>query len=123
MGKCCGSRSQILCLFDPWIRDLRWVKKSRSGSGIRDEHTGSYFRELKKLFWLKILKFLDADPDPGYGTFLTVDLGWKNSDSGSARLVFSLIFVDSENDLYKNGKNGDEGSGTCGSPKGQVTQF
>jgi hypothetical protein len=46
--------------------------------------------------------------------------GINNKHPGSARLVFSLIFVDSENDLYKNGKNGDEGPGTCGSPKGQV---
>jgi hypothetical protein len=42
----CGSGSGIRCLFDPWIRD---GKKSRSGSGIwiRDEHPGSYFRELR----------------------------------------------------------------------------
>jgi hypothetical protein len=34
-----------------------------SVSGIRDEHPGSYFRELRNNFWgLKILKFFDADP-------------------------------------------------------------
>jgi hypothetical protein len=29
---------------------------------------------LEKLFWVKILKFFDADPDPGSGIFLTLDL-------------------------------------------------
>jgi aminoglycoside/choline kinase family phosphotransferase len=42
---------------------------------IRDEHPGSYFRELKTIFWVKILEFFDADADPGI--FLTLDLGWK----------------------------------------------
>jgi hypothetical protein len=33
--------------FDPWIRGGGgWEKKSRSGSRIRYEHPGSYFREL-----------------------------------------------------------------------------
>jgi hypothetical protein len=49
--------------------------------------------------------------------------GIRNKHPGPARLVFRLTFVDSENDLYKNGKNGDEGPGTFGSPKSQVTQF
>jgi hypothetical protein len=50
-------------LFDPWIRDPGWVKKSRFGSGIRDEHPESYFRELRNHFFgLKIFKFFDADP-------------------------------------------------------------
>jgi hypothetical protein len=43
-----------------------------SGMGkIRDEQPGSYFRELKTIFWVKILKFSVVDP------------GWKNSDPGS----------------------------------------
>jgi hypothetical protein len=42
-------------------------KKSRSGSGIRDEDPGSYFRELRNKFWVKMLKLLDADQDPGSG--------------------------------------------------------
>jgi hypothetical protein len=36
----------------------------------------------KQFFGLKILKFFDADPDPGSGIFLTPDPGWKNSDPG-----------------------------------------
>jgi hypothetical protein len=61
-------------------------KRSRSGSGIWDEHPGSYFRDLGKNFWLKILKSFDVDPNPGSGIFLTLDLksgmekfgSWKN---------------------------------------------
>ncbi len=44
---------------------------------IRDE----YFRELKKQFFgAKILKFFDANADPGI--FLTLDPGWKKFGSG-----------------------------------------
>jgi hypothetical protein len=40
---------------------------------IRDEHPGSYILELKNKFWVKILKFFDADP--GSGIFMTLDPG------------------------------------------------
>jgi hypothetical protein len=40
--------------------------KARSGSGIR---------ELRNNFWVKILKFFDADVDPDPGIFLTLDPG------------------------------------------------
>jgi hypothetical protein len=53
------------------IRDGR---KSASGSGIRDEQTGSYFLELRNHFFaflgVKILKFFDEDP------------GWRQFGSG-----------------------------------------
>jgi hypothetical protein len=29
----------------------------------------SYFLELRNIFWVKILKFFDADADPGSGNF------------------------------------------------------
>jgi hypothetical protein len=49
---------------------------------IRDEHPGTYFRKPRKKFvGVKILKFFDADPDPGI--FLNLDPGSgteKNSD-------------------------------------------
>jgi hypothetical protein len=32
---------------------------------------------------LKILRFFDADPDPGFGILSTLDPGWKNSDPES----------------------------------------
>jgi hypothetical protein len=35
---------------------------------------------LETIFWVKILTFFDANPDPGSGIFLTLDPGWKNSD-------------------------------------------
>jgi hypothetical protein len=34
INQSCGSG--IRCLFDPWIRDPRWVKKSGSGSGMNN---------------------------------------------------------------------------------------
>jgi hypothetical protein len=33
------------------------------------------FESLKQFFGLKILKFFDADPDPGSGIFLILDPG------------------------------------------------
>jgi hypothetical protein len=59
--------------FYPCIRDENKIKIR-----IRDEHPGSYFRELRNNFWIKMLKFLNADA----GIFLTLDPGWKNSDPG-----------------------------------------
>ena len=52
---CCGSRSGKGAFLTP---GSGMDKKSRSGSGIRirDEHPGSYFRELRNNFWVKILK-------------------------------------------------------------------
>jgi hypothetical protein len=38
----------------------------KSGSRIRDKHPGSYFRELRNIFWAKLPKFFDADADPGF---------------------------------------------------------
>jgi hypothetical protein len=40
-------------------------KKSGPGAGIRigDEQPGSYFRELRNNFLVKMLKFSDADPE------------------------------------------------------------
>jgi hypothetical protein len=32
---------------------------------------------------VKIIKFFDADPDPGSGFFVIPVPGWKNSDPGS----------------------------------------
>jgi hypothetical protein len=50
-----------------------WVKiKIR----IRDKDPGSYFRELRNNFWVKMLKFFDADPG-GIRNLLTLDPGWK----------------------------------------------
>jgi hypothetical protein len=94
--------SGIRCLFDPAIRDPGWLesqypdpgsgrgRKSASGSGIRDEQPGSYFLELRNhffvFFWVKILKFFDADPGSGMENVRIRDPGSgmeKKSDPGS----------------------------------------
>jgi hypothetical protein len=67
--------SRIRCLFDPWIRDSGWVKyQDRS----RDE-------QLRNNFWVKILKFFDADTDPGWKKFGS---GIQDKHPGSATLLF-----------------------------------
>jgi hypothetical protein len=40
----------------------------------------NFFMSLQTVFGLKILKFFNADP--GFGIFLTLDLGWKNLELG-----------------------------------------
>jgi hypothetical protein len=55
-------------------------KKTRSKSGIRMNIPNHISERLETLFWVKILKFFDADADPGI--FLTLDPGWKKFGSG-----------------------------------------
>jgi hypothetical protein len=70
--------SGIRCLFDPWIRDRQ---KSRSGSGMNiPDHI---FENLDTIFWVKILKFCDADPESGSRNLYDPESGiWdgKNRD-------------------------------------------
>jgi hypothetical protein len=65
-------------------------KKSEPGIRIRDEQPGSCFRELRNNFWVKILKFFDADPrsgmeklGSGMETFGSGIRDEKNLDPGS----------------------------------------
>jgi hypothetical protein len=37
---------------------------------------------LETIFWDRILKFFDANPDPGSGILVTLDPGWKILGSG-----------------------------------------
>jgi hypothetical protein len=55
------------CLFDPWIRDSGsgMGKKTGSGTGIRDDQPGSYFRELRNQFFGLNNKLFDVDPGSG----------------------------------------------------------
>jgi hypothetical protein len=53
----------IQCLFDPWIRDPGWVKKSGSGSEMKSPDHMS--ESLETIFWVKILKFFGEDPGSG----------------------------------------------------------
>jgi hypothetical protein len=81
------------CVADPDPR-IRWLFDP--GIGTRDEHPESYFRELRNnFFWLKILKFFDADPDPGsrnhFGPIEKFGSGINNKHPGSATLIFSAF--------------------------------
>jgi hypothetical protein len=62
------------------LKSLTQEKKPCCGSGIRDEQPGSYFLELRNHFWVKILKFFDADPGSGMETIWIQD--GKKSDPG-----------------------------------------
>jgi hypothetical protein len=56
--------------------------KSRSGSGMNiPDHISE---RLETIFGgsIEILKFFNADPDPGSGIFLIRDPGWKKFGSG-----------------------------------------
>jgi hypothetical protein len=60
----------------------------RDGTKIRIQDPGGtsqiiFLRAWKLFLELKILKFFYADPDPGFGIFLTLNPGWENSDLGS----------------------------------------
>ena len=59
--------------------DLKNVANgARSGSGMNiPDHISESFETI---FWVKILKFFDADA--GSGIFLTRDPGWKRFESG-----------------------------------------
>jgi hypothetical protein len=50
------------------------------GSGI-GKNPGSFYRELRNNFWVKILKFFDVDADPGI--FLTLSQGSGMEKFGS----------------------------------------
>jgi hypothetical protein len=64
-------------------------RKSASGSGIRDEQPGSYFLELRNLFFLfffwglKYLNSLMRIRDPGWRQFGSGIREGKKSDPGS----------------------------------------
>jgi hypothetical protein len=52
------------------------------GSGIRDEYFGSYFREFKANFLVKILKFFGADADSGSENLFDPGSGMEKFGSG-----------------------------------------
>ncbi len=79
--QCCGSRSGIGWFLTPGF-GIRDGKKVRSRfQDDKFEHPGSYFWELCISFWLKILKFFDADPDSGSCQPWIRDSGWKKVGS------------------------------------------
>jgi hypothetical protein len=70
-------RIRIRCLFDPWIRDPGWGKKSGSGSGM--DNPDHISESLETFFWVKIPKFFDANPGPPEREKFGSVMG-KNSD-------------------------------------------
>jgi hypothetical protein len=48
------------------------IPDPESGMNIPDHFSGSF----ETVLMLKMLKFFDVDPDPGYGVFLTLDPGF-----------------------------------------------
>ncbi len=63
-------RIRIRGLFDPWIRDPGWVTYQDPGYGSGMNNQDHISECLETFFWVKILKFFDADP------------GWKKFGSG-----------------------------------------
>jgi hypothetical protein len=55
------------------LRPLNPVSGMGGKIRIRDEEPGSFSESLETIFCITILKFFDADPDPGSGIFLTLD--------------------------------------------------
>ncbi len=55
----------IRCLFDSWIRAPGWVKNQDPdpGSGPGMHNPDHISESLEAIFWEKILKFFDADPE------------------------------------------------------------
>jgi hypothetical protein len=41
-----------------------------------------FFESVETVYRDKIIKFFDADPDPGSGIILILDPEWQNSDLG-----------------------------------------
>ncbi len=79
-------KAQIFTVLRIWIRDP--VLSLAPGSGIGKSGSGMnipdhFFDSLETVFWVRILRIFDADPDPGSGIFLTLDPGWTNSAPGS----------------------------------------
>ncbi len=79
--RCCGSG--ILCPFDPWIRDLGWVKNQDTNPGSGSEmNNPDHISESLETIWVKILKFFDPDPGSAMEWIRIRDPGWKKFESG-----------------------------------------
>jgi hypothetical protein len=63
-------RIRILCLFDPWIQDQNGCKIMNNPDQISES--------LKKIIWVKILIFFNADP------------GWEKFGSGREKFVSGI---------------------------------
>jgi hypothetical protein len=79
----CGNLSLKGLSQDGGRADPGWVKNQVPDPGWT--YRIIFPRAWKQFLGLQIPKLLDADPNPnpGSGIFLTLDPGWKNSDTGS----------------------------------------
>ncbi len=80
------------------IPDPVW-KKSGSGMNIPDNFSESF----ETIFWVKILKFIDTDPESGIFLILypgsgmeKLGSGIRDKQPGSATLLFSLFYSEIE---------------------------
>jgi hypothetical protein len=95
--------SGIRCLFLTPGSRIRDGEKAKIR--IRDEHPGSYFRELREQFFgLKILKFFYSDPDPGSGIFLTLDPGSGMEIFGSRDPQTAVFFLNFFENIVTNSR-------------------
>ncbi len=73
--------------FVTWIRDPVWEKIR-----IRDQHSGSYFLKFgNNFFWLKTLKFFDADPGSFWFEKEKFGFGIRFKHTRSATVVCCVI--------------------------------
>ncbi len=101
LNQCCGSGSGIQDPVSRWPLDPGWVKinigMGKNQYRDRDEHPGSYFRELRNNFW--VFGFLGfglmriRDPE-SFWPWIRVP-GWKNLERdkhpGSATLDLMIL--------------------------------
>jgi hypothetical protein len=66
-----GTGSRIRCLFDPWIQDPGCVKNQNPEPGYgTGMNSPDYISEsFEVILWVKILKFIGADPGSGMEKF------------------------------------------------------
>jgi hypothetical protein len=81
---------------NPWIRDPRWVKNQDQDPGSEMNIPDHISESLETSFWVKILKFFDADLDPGIlfdpGTGME-KIRIRDKHPGSATLVLSICIL------------------------------
>jgi hypothetical protein len=65
------------CLFDPWIRDSKWVKNQGSGSGSGINNPDHISESKETVLWVKMLKLIDVDLGSGMEKIRILD-PWMN---------------------------------------------
>ncbi len=90
-----GSGSGIRCILYPWIRDPGWVENQDPdpGSVSGMNHPGHISESLETMFWVKILKFFDADP----GSFI------QDGKNGTLYLQYFFFYCQQTGQLYSEG--------------------